>query len=319
MTSVKQHVEAPPSSSNESATSNESLPALDFFWAELTGKCNLECTHCYAGSSPKGTHGQLSESDWKRVIRDAANVGAKSVCFIGGEPTLHPSFEVLVRFSAEVGIAAEVYSNLLFIPDDLWPLFSACNVTLATSFYSQVADAHDRITTRHGSQVRTLANIRRAIAEAVPLRVGVIAVNDDQDIRGTEAMLRAEGVKDIGLDRVRGVGRGVAYEQPKEATDALCGQCWTGKAAVDPNGWVYPCVFSRWLPIGNVRSEGLGALVAGEYMAQVRNQLFDAFNRPNPGPCFPQTCMPQACLPRCSPNTGPCKPMCRPTACNPAL
>lgn len=29
---------------------------LGFVWLELTGKCQLECTHCYADSGPSGTN-----------------------------------------------------------------------------------------------------------------------------------------------------------------------------------------------------------------------------------------------------------------------
>jgi hypothetical protein len=35
-----------------------------FLWAELTGLCQLECRHCYASSSPAGTHGAMTRADW---------------------------------------------------------------------------------------------------------------------------------------------------------------------------------------------------------------------------------------------------------------
>jgi MoaA/NifB/PqqE/SkfB family radical SAM enzyme len=27
-----------------------------FLWLEVTGKCPLECTHCYIGNTPLGSH-----------------------------------------------------------------------------------------------------------------------------------------------------------------------------------------------------------------------------------------------------------------------
>ncbi|HEX7660536.1 MAG TPA: radical SAM protein [Pseudonocardiaceae bacterium] len=61
---------------------------LSFIWLEITGTCQLECSHCYAESGPRGTHGEMSGSDWCRVIDDAASLGVQTVQFIGGEPTM---------------------------------------------------------------------------------------------------------------------------------------------------------------------------------------------------------------------------------------
>jgi MoaA/NifB/PqqE/SkfB family radical SAM enzyme len=70
---------------------------LSFLWLEITAKCNLLCTHCYADSGPRGDlHGNMTYSDWTRVIDEAAELGCPSVQFIGGEPTIHPRLADLV-------------------------------------------------------------------------------------------------------------------------------------------------------------------------------------------------------------------------------
>lgn len=61
-----------------------------FLWLEITGRCQLECQHCYAESGPSGTHGAMSTVDWLRVLDQAAALGVQTVQFIGGEPTLRP-------------------------------------------------------------------------------------------------------------------------------------------------------------------------------------------------------------------------------------
>jgi MoaA/NifB/PqqE/SkfB family radical SAM enzyme len=50
---------------------------LTFVWLEITGKCQLQCSHCYADSGPSGTHGRMSTPDWLRVIDQAAGLGVK--------------------------------------------------------------------------------------------------------------------------------------------------------------------------------------------------------------------------------------------------
>ena len=83
-----------------------------FLWLEITGKCQLECVHCYAGSSPRGTHGEMVFDDWKRVISEAADAGVQHVQFIGGEPTLHPHLDELVDHALGARLRVEVgYSN----------------------------------------------------------------------------------------------------------------------------------------------------------------------------------------------------------------
>ncbi len=298
----------------------EAFPGLlEFVWLELTGQCNLHCTHCYADSAPSGTHGRLTQPDWECIITEAKELGAHTVQFIGGEPTIHPSFTHLVRFAADVGLNIEVFTNLIRVPPLMWDLFEECSVSLATSFYSSSPLTHDRVTTRYGSQKRTLSNIENALSRSLPLRVGLVQVLPEQGITETEEMLRAMGVENIGVDQVRGIGRGGLHDTPARPVDALCGHCASWRAAVDPNGWVYPCVFSRWLQIGNVLSQSFSEIVAGNTMRRVRDELEAEFSARPAASCGPQACNPR-CTPRggCNPNCPPsCSPTCNPIKCNP--
>ncbi len=48
----------------------KSEPNVSFLWLELTGRCGLTCAHCYAGSSPSGSHGVMTggqrNAKWNR-------------------------------------------------------------------------------------------------------------------------------------------------------------------------------------------------------------------------------------------------------------
>ena len=57
---------------------------LSSLWAEITGKCQLSCVHCYAGSGPDGAHGTMTADQWETALTQAAELGARIVCFIGG-------------------------------------------------------------------------------------------------------------------------------------------------------------------------------------------------------------------------------------------
>jgi MoaA/NifB/PqqE/SkfB family radical SAM enzyme len=220
----------------------------------------------------------MTRTDWERMIQQAKEIGVHKLQFIGGEPTIHPDFAHLVRYAAEVGFpVVEVFSNLIRIPQSMWQLFTGCQVALATSFYSLHAEVHDQITKRTGSQRITLAHIQEALRRGLPLRVGLIEIRADQDLPATEAMLRNLGVTNVSLAGLQGVGRGADLQPTVNEFDGLCGYCHEGKAMVAPDGSVYPCVFSRWLQVGNVHNAALGEIVGGKAMKSTRRTLAAAF------------------------------------------
>jgi hypothetical protein len=56
-------------------------PVFSFLWLEITGRCGLSCSHCYAGSGPSGSHGAMTAGDWRSVITQAADLGVSMVQF----------------------------------------------------------------------------------------------------------------------------------------------------------------------------------------------------------------------------------------------
>jgi MoaA/NifB/PqqE/SkfB family radical SAM enzyme len=298
---------------------------LSFLWLEITGKCNLQCVHCYAESGPQVLHGRMSTRRWLEIVAEARELGAHTVQFIGGEPTLHPDFSVLVRRAAQLGLGVEVYSNLTRVRPSMWSLFEECQVSLATSFYSTDPEIHRAITLRP-SHSKTLRNISEALQRQIPLRVGIIEVSPNQQVLATESMLRSMGVKNVGVDRMRSVGRAAVRLQSEPSVETLCGACGMTNAAIDPDGRVFPCVFSRWLEVGSVLASRLEQIVTGKTMTRTKDSLNGEFSLRNTplgslstepdeqSTCGPGTCNPNcapSCMPSCNPGQG-CMPNCFP-------
>ncbi|MGH3941038.1 MAG: radical SAM protein [Pseudonocardiaceae bacterium] len=283
---------------------------LRFVWLEITGKCQLTCHHCYAESGPKGGDGAMSPADWCRVIDEVAQLGGRMVQFIGGEPTLYRGLPALVRCALAQRLEVEVFSNLVHVSGELWETFIQPGVRLATSYYSDDAAEHEAITRGRGSHARTKANISEALRRSVPLRVGLVGVQDGQRVGQARAELEALGVTEIGSDHLRQVGRGIRQRRP--GIDQLCGHCARGKVAVSPNGEVWPCVFARWMPVGNVRRRTLAEVLTSPEMATVTATLAGRFRVPE------MPCVPRMCNPECGPNCGPaCTPSCWPHGTGP--
>jgi MoaA/NifB/PqqE/SkfB family radical SAM enzyme len=305
---------------------------FSFLWLEITRQCNLKCVHCYADSSPMGTSGRMPKQRWLSLIDEARQLGVKHVQFIGGEPTIHRDFEEMVEFAAAQGMSIEVYTNLTHIDAKQWALFERHKVSVATSFYSIHPEVHDQIT-QGRSQGRTLKNLQQALRLGLNLRVGVIEVLPQQDIAETMEMLKDQGIADVKVDRSRGVGRAQSGASWCDVNE-LCGSCGRGKAAIDCDGDVFPCVFSRWLGVGNVLSHDLRNVLYGAQMAQTQKDLEAQFSlryKASAGmageecvPDCPPTCSPcrpSPCGPHCTPECGPnCRPLCAPECgpmCNP--
>lgn len=124
---------------------------------------------------------------------------------------------------------------------------------------------HAQVTGRRGAHARTKANIAEAVRRGIPLRAGMVDVAGREHAMAGRAELTALGVTRVSApDRVRSIGRAAGAGAGGGDVAELCGRCGRGMAAVSPDGDVWPCVMSRWLPAGNVLREGLGTVLAGQ-------------------------------------------------------
>lgn len=259
----------------------------------------------------------MTLDDWERTIREASEYGCSRLQFIGGEPTLHPHFARLLALAVRERFSfIEVYSNVVRLSEETLAEYKAMGIHVACSFYSSRANVHDRITQRAGSHRQTVENIRRIVRAGVPIRVGVIEMEANAgEYDATREFLASLGANHVGVDRLRGVGRGTPHRLPTSPDRELCGRCWAGKLCVSADAAVYPCVFARHLPLGDVR-DGLAPILASRLLADFRSDI-RAMSRalsncqprecePTGGECRPDYCNPDFC---CSPN--------EPTECGP--
>jgi PqqA peptide cyclase len=77
--------------------------------AELTYRCPLRCVYCSNPVDYTPANGDLDTDAWKRVLREAEDLGVVQVHFSGGEPLLRDDLESLVATARELGL----YTNLI--------------------------------------------------------------------------------------------------------------------------------------------------------------------------------------------------------------
>lgn len=299
---------------------------LDFLWLELTSKCNLRCVHCYAESAPEaGSTDVLTTADYVRLLHEAADLGCRQVQFIGGEPTAHRDLQFLIETAKGLGYEfIEVYTNATRLSSELANCIESNGVAVAVSFYSKDAATHDRITQRIGSHSATLSNIRDLKRRGVSLRAGIIAMPANQDsVDDTYEFLSDLGIEQIGVDRVRNVGRGgdITDAECSDLGD-LCGSCWRGSLCVSPDGSVSPCIMSKGLGLASVLNTSLLEIVDSERLKHVRSRIRDEIWGPQQVEGATQGIhrgVFATCNPNCNPSCQPvCNPRCSPT-CSPQM
>ena len=303
-------------------TSLNAPGGLSFLWLEITAKCNLECSHCYADSSPeRNLYGEMSFRDWQVVLEDGAEVGCRQVQFIGGEPVLHPHLPTLIEHASQCGYSfIEVFTNATAIGERLLATFAKYGVHVATSFYSDDPATHDLITGIPGSFGRTVAAIRRMTAQGLAVRAGIIEMDANRGhVQRARHLLGELGVTNIKVDIQRGVGRGAANLCSLEPMAQLCGECSKGKLCVTSSRGVFPCVFSRFAEVGKVE-HGIGNIVNAERLLKFRVEL-NAFRGSETERNGERSA--SGCVPKCSPcgpgvfiHQPPCVPESR---CNPEI
>ena len=307
--------------SHPAETGTDPAAGLQFLWLELTNRCNLVCVHCYADSSPHPTRADvLDTDDFARLLQEAAALGCRAVQFIGGEPTLHPGLPRLIVHARALGFTQiEVYTNATHLPPSLLECFVRNGVAVAVSVYGDNAATHDAVTARAGSHRRTIANLKRVVEAGLALRAGVVALDSNRHrIDETLAFLDDLGIKQVRVDAVRAVGRGVDVTTGDDGLQALCGACWQGRLCVAPDGGVSPCIMSKGCSVGSVTRSSLAEIVASaalrHHRARIRTEVWeprqgeDGARLCQPKPCDPDGCMPTLICPPSDP-TKPCTPV----------
>lgn len=258
-------------------------------FVELTSKCNEQCVHCYAESSPHRVEA-LSWPELQGVLEDAKALGFGLVQLTGGDPLVSPHCLPAVELGRTLGIPQiEIYTNGLALRGTTYDRLRALRPSFAFSFYSHDPQTHDAITQTAGSHARTTRAIRRAVRDGLQVRVGMIAMEQNRGHASrARAYLQSLGVAPsaIRIDRMRDVGRGhpMQWDDADDTAGMRAGgvesakpRNFGGTAAVSYDGNVHPCIFSRHLLLGSIRKQSLEAILTSvEAVVPAKRKLLSA-------------------------------------------
>ena len=99
-----------------------------FLIASITSSCNLHCSGCYSrcNSATEDSEpvDQLSDDDWKRVFKEADELGVSFILLAGGEPLLRRG--VIEAAGKKPSILFPIFTNGTFMTEKYFEEFDKC-------------------------------------------------------------------------------------------------------------------------------------------------------------------------------------------------
>lgn len=157
------------------------LASLDL---ELTERCNNNCVHCYINLPPGDVDAQkreLSTSELKDILNEAASLGCLRVRFTGGEPLLREDFEELYVFARKLGLKVVIFTNATCITRALAELFFKIPPLelIEVTMFGARKSSYERITRSPGSFEAARRGMNLLLEKGVPFIIKGVLLKDN--------------------------------------------------------------------------------------------------------------------------------------------
>ena len=184
----------------------------------LTYRCNNDCAHCYnvehPALTPGSSHarrGELTTSEWKRVLDKAWELGIPHIIFTGGEPTMCAALPALIAHAEKTGQITGLNTNArrLSDPDYVEMLVAAGLDHVQITVESNDAEVHDLMVRTRGAFPQTVKGLKNALASPMYVMTNTTMLRTNADtIPVTLDFLADTGVSTVGLNALIHSGRG---------------------------------------------------------------------------------------------------------------
>lgn len=169
----RQLISRQPSEVCSNIRSVDSRHTLKRVFLEISKKCNLYCSHCYADAS--GQYADALEKDKIfSVIDQAAELGAYDFLITGGEPLLRPDITEILNYLWIKGFSITLFTNLTHLREDHIKAIKKFCVSVITSIDFLDEKKHDEFRGAKGALSLTINNLKKLRANHVNMRVNTI-------------------------------------------------------------------------------------------------------------------------------------------------
>jgi len=175
-------------------------------WA-ITGRCNLNCRHCFM-EAPAGRYPEPSLAELERTVQQIARANAAFVSLTGGEPLLHPDIRRLIELLSESGIAInQIVTNGTLLDDTFLAFLRSLDQKPAFQISFDGAGRHDRMRGAAGAEKAALDAIGRCVSEGFLTAVTSVFSRENIDsLLESYELLKAIGVSTWMVSRAQTAG-----------------------------------------------------------------------------------------------------------------
>ena len=160
----------------------QGLPRPMGLIAEVSYRCPLHCPYCSNPTAVSLGGVELTTEQWRRVLRDAADIGVLHALFSGGEPLVRSDLESLVAHARDSGLYTNLITSAIgFTPERARSLKRAGLDSVQISLQADLADLSDSIAgTRAHARKLKAAQIARDLGFPLTINVVLHRLNIDR-------------------------------------------------------------------------------------------------------------------------------------------
>ncbi|MGB5558768.1 MAG: radical SAM protein [Paracoccaceae bacterium] len=174
----------------------------------LTGRCNLECKHCYMDGSPRRR--DKLPFDWiAQAVRVAPEMGVGTLFVTGGEPMLYPGLRDLLRIASEVpDLTTTLCTNATRVQPRDADLFAELGLNVHVSI-DGTPTYHDGFRASDGAFERAERGVSHLVAAGVDVTVTTTVSRENFDQFGdVVSWVEGSGATRLLVQPLLDLGRG---------------------------------------------------------------------------------------------------------------
>lgn len=266
---------------------------------EFNQICNFRCIYCYASDNGKRTS-ELAPEEFRGVLQDAHDLGARKIIILGGEPMLYPQLMEMIHFIRGLGMEVELFTNGTNMTPEAARELYASKVRVVLKMNTFDESLQDTLSGRKGAhhQIQTaFANLKAAGYPSAECPMGVSSIICQQNIDELPQLwewLRDQNVLPY-FEMITPQGGAQKHNMleidPRTAEEffhkiaeidrtkynhhwdpkppLVGGECLRHhfSCIVNSEGYVMPCV-GVTIPLGNVREHKLGEILRDSEVMQ---------------------------------------------------
>lgn len=179
---------------------------------ELTKVCNWHCDFCYNVWKIPDSQGRRSKSIGetsnpnyhinvdllKRVLQEAKSESCLRIRYSGGEPTLHPDFEEIIKMTHELGFDVEVFTNGSRVDARMANFLATHGVRVVLLSIHGLEATHKDLTKNSQAYMHAINAARRLIDVGITVVVEALVCEHNE----SEMPLLAETLSSLGVRHV---------------------------------------------------------------------------------------------------------------------